>query len=133
MQRPSTVGQKNPLSHSRSTVGVVVHRPAVRCEASSDGEKPERMKGIFEFVTDNPSSRNAIQLEATPAQDGNLGQMITVSGHGREETELLMCERNLPSKAEVENLRTTNAELAYHQHIACAAAESMRALASLRV
>lgn len=30
----------------------------------------------FGFVTDNPSSRSAIQLPETPAQDGNVGQML---------------------------------------------------------
>lgn len=33
----------------------------------------------FGFVTDNPSSRNAIQLPESPAEDGNVGQMLYVS------------------------------------------------------
>ncbi len=41
-------------------------------------EKAARKKGLFSFVTDNDSSRGAIQLPNTPAQDGNLGQMISV-------------------------------------------------------
>jgi hypothetical protein len=32
----------------------------------------------FGFVTDNPSSRSAIQLPAVPAEDGNVGQMLYV-------------------------------------------------------
>ena len=33
----------------------------------------------FGFVTDNPSSRSAIQLPDSPAEDGNVGQMLYVS------------------------------------------------------
>lgn len=45
-------------------------------EGKKDPRRPS--EGIFSFVTDNDSSRNAIQLPNAPAQDGNLGQMITV-------------------------------------------------------
>lgn len=45
-------------------------------EAKEDARRPS--EGIFSFVTDNDSSRNAIQLPNAPAQDGNLGQMISV-------------------------------------------------------
>uniref|UniRef100_A0A7I4BA16 AB hydrolase-1 domain-containing protein n=1 Tax=Physcomitrium patens TaxID=3218 RepID=A0A7I4BA16_PHYPA len=42
-------------------------------------------EGIFSFVTDNESSRNAIQLPNAPAMDGNLGQMITqIENKGRD-------------------------------------------------
>lgn len=44
--------------------------------AAAEDEKKSR--GIFSFVTDNESSKSAIQLPNTPAQDGNLGQMISV-------------------------------------------------------
>lgn len=57
------------------------------CRASSSDEssKSEGSKGLFSFVTDNPSSRSAIQLPNTPAEDGNLGQMITeIENKGRE-------------------------------------------------
>ena len=33
----------------------------------------------FGFVTDNPSSRAAIQLQESPAEAGNVGQMLYVS------------------------------------------------------
>lgn len=47
--------------------------------------EPPPKKGLLSFVTDNPSSRSAIQLPNTPAQDGNLGQMITeIENKGRE-------------------------------------------------
>ncbi|CAI5458655.1 unnamed protein product, partial [Closterium sp. Yama58-4] len=76
-----------PLN-SASKGPVSVRLPAVRAAAgdveSSGAEKPrmgerqgERAKGIFEFVTDNPSSRSAIQLKNAPAMDGNVGQMIS--------------------------------------------------------
>ncbi|MCO5566351.1 hypothetical protein L7F22_020028 [Adiantum nelumboides] len=57
-----------------------------RASASSeDSSKSESNKGLFSFVTDNPSSRSAIQLPNAPAQDGNLGQMITeIENKGRE-------------------------------------------------
>ena len=32
----------------------------------------------FGFVTDNPSSRSAIQLPESPAEDGNVGQVLYV-------------------------------------------------------
>uniref|UniRef100_A0A1D1Z6J0 Haloalkane dehalogenase 2 n=1 Tax=Anthurium amnicola TaxID=1678845 RepID=A0A1D1Z6J0_9ARAE len=39
----------------------------------------------FGFVTDNPSSRNAIQLPETPAEDGNVGQMLSrIEDKGKE-------------------------------------------------
>ncbi|KAI5074595.1 hypothetical protein GOP47_0010556 [Adiantum capillus-veneris] len=53
--------------------------------ASEDSSKSESSKSLFNFVTDNPSSRSAIQLPSTPAQDGNLGQMITeIESKGRD-------------------------------------------------
>ncbi|KAL6137792.1 hypothetical protein ACLB2K_063081 [Fragaria x ananassa] len=39
----------------------------------------------FGFVTDNPSSRTAIQLPDTPADDGNVGQMLNrIEDKGRD-------------------------------------------------
>ncbi|KAJ0785284.1 putative haloalkane dehalogenase [Helianthus annuus] len=39
----------------------------------------------FGFVTDNPSSRNAIQLPEAPAEDGNVGQMLyRIEDKGKE-------------------------------------------------
>lgn len=47
--------------------------------SSSDGEVEEKPDfNPFGFVTDNPSSRNAIQLPESPAEDGNVGQMLYV-------------------------------------------------------
>ncbi|XP_073274845.1 uncharacterized protein [Primulina huaijiensis] len=39
----------------------------------------------FGFVTDNPSSRSAIQLPESPAEDGNVGQMLyRIEDKGKE-------------------------------------------------
>lgn len=48
--------------------------------SSSSGSKDEETPGFnpFGFVNNNPSSRSAIQLPDLPADDGNVGQMISV-------------------------------------------------------
>ncbi|RZC53859.1 hypothetical protein C5167_012718 [Papaver somniferum] len=52
------------------------------CASSSDDNKSSSKKddtpdfNPFGFVTDNPSSRSAIQLPEIPAEDGNVGQML---------------------------------------------------------
>ncbi|KAK9141753.1 hypothetical protein Syun_011153 [Stephania yunnanensis] len=64
-------------------------RSAVVFKASASSDQSDKVDGSssrrkddkpafnpFGFVTDNPSSRNAIQLEETPAEDGNVGQML---------------------------------------------------------
>jgi hypothetical protein len=68
--------------------GVRPRRGRVTIAASSkDGNGTERGQekedespafNPFGFVTDNPSSRSAIQLPAVPAEDGNVGQMLYV-------------------------------------------------------
>lgn len=51
--------------------------------ASEDDEKPGF--NPFGFVTDNPSSRDAIQLPESPAEDGNVGQMLyRIEDKGKE-------------------------------------------------
>ncbi|CAI5486573.1 unnamed protein product, partial [Closterium sp. Naga37s-1] len=72
---PAAVPDQGPVS-----LRLPVVRAAAGDAESSGAEKPrgERAKGIFEFVTDNPSSRSAIQLKNAPAMDGNVGQMISV-------------------------------------------------------
>ncbi|CAL0335270.1 unnamed protein product [Lupinus luteus] len=47
--------------------------------SSKDGEDNDKNAPEFNpfgFVTDNPSSRSAIQLPQSPAEDGNVGQML---------------------------------------------------------
>ncbi|KAL9460222.1 hypothetical protein AB3S75_003429 [Citrus x aurantiifolia] len=55
--------------------------------SSSSGSKDEETPGFnpFGFVNNNPSSRSAIQLPDLPADDGNVGQMISrIENKGRE-------------------------------------------------
>lgn len=49
-------------------------------DETAEGKKQEEEEEFnpFGFVTDNPSSRGAIQLPESPAQDGNVGQMLYV-------------------------------------------------------
>ncbi|CAN6269480.1 unnamed protein product [Urochloa humidicola] len=54
---------------------------------TAEEEREEGDPGFnpFGFVTDNPSSRSAIQLPAVPAEDGNVGQMLyRIEDKGRE-------------------------------------------------
>ncbi|OUZ99846.1 Alpha/beta hydrolase fold-1 [Macleaya cordata] len=71
-------------------------RLAVMASASSEEDKNKnnsKVKGDekelafnpFGFVTDNPSSRSAIQLPESPAEDGNVGQMLyRIEDKGKE-------------------------------------------------
>ncbi|XP_010500850.1 PREDICTED: uncharacterized protein LOC109124422 [Camelina sativa] len=43
---------------------------------SGGGDDEDPSFNPFGFVTDNPSSRSAIQLPESPAEDGNVGQML---------------------------------------------------------
>lgn len=56
--------------------------------AADSEEKKDEAKNTFSpfrFVTDNPSSRGAIQLPDLPADDGNVGQMIArIENKGRD-------------------------------------------------
>ncbi|KAJ7560501.1 hypothetical protein O6H91_04G132500 [Diphasiastrum complanatum] len=65
----------------------VVFAAATDESSSNEAETDNgtRGKGLFSFVTDNPSSREAIQLPNEPAQDGNVGQMIyQIENKGRD-------------------------------------------------
>ncbi|KAJ3677241.1 hypothetical protein LUZ60_002965 [Juncus effusus] len=54
-----------------------------RSEEGDESDKPGF--NPFGFVTDNPSSKAAIQLPESPAEDGNVGQMLyRIEGKGRE-------------------------------------------------
>ncbi|KAF5739072.1 hypothetical protein HS088_TW12G00270 [Tripterygium wilfordii] len=55
--------------------------------ATENNNQDEDAQGFnpFGFVTDNPSSRSAIQLPEVPAEDGNVGQMLyRIEDKGRE-------------------------------------------------
>ncbi|XP_062154365.1 uncharacterized protein LOC133862551 isoform X2 [Alnus glutinosa] len=53
-------------------------RTTIRANAedNKDNDKDSPAFNPFGFVTDNPSSRSAIQLPENPAEDGNVGQML---------------------------------------------------------
>jgi len=75
-----------PLSRRLSPVGVrrewVGRKKSVaKIVAKSGGDDDDNTPAFnpFGFVTDNPSSRSAIQLPESPAEDGNVGQMLYVS------------------------------------------------------
>lgn len=76
---PSTVATKATVPRIRATpskfrLSVVKATPENKGSSDEDpGFNP------FGFVTDNPSSRSAIQLPESPAEDGNVGQMLYVS------------------------------------------------------
>jgi len=53
----------------------------VRASSTEKGESEDKEASAFNpfgFVTDNASSRSAIQLPESPAEDGNVGQMLYV-------------------------------------------------------
>lgn len=60
----------------------------VRASATDKDEAKDKDTPAFNpfgFVTDNPSSRSAIQLPQVPAEDGNVGEMIyRIEDKGRE-------------------------------------------------
>ncbi|KAM4100485.1 hypothetical protein ACB094_05G071600 [Castanea mollissima] len=55
------------------------NQPKDKDEDTTSGFSP------FAFVTDNPSSRQAIQLSESPAEDGNVGEMLyKIEDKGKE-------------------------------------------------
>ncbi|XP_031385260.1 uncharacterized protein LOC116199103 [Punica granatum] len=58
----------------------------VRSSDEKDGKDTDSPAfNPFGFVTDNPSSRSAIQLPENPAEDGNVGQMLyRIEDKGKE-------------------------------------------------
>ncbi|CAE5960032.1 unnamed protein product [Arabidopsis arenosa] len=78
----STVATKSTASRITATPSKlrfsVVN--ATQENGNSGGSKNDRDEdpsfNPFGFVTDNPSSRSAIQLPESPAEDGNVGQML---------------------------------------------------------
>ncbi|KAK7255211.1 hypothetical protein RIF29_28616 [Crotalaria pallida] len=67
-----------------TTRRVVIVR-ASSTEKTEDNDKDNPAFNPFGFVTDNPSSRSAIQLPEIPAEDGNVGQMLyRIEDKGKE-------------------------------------------------
>ncbi|XP_028766388.1 uncharacterized protein LOC114724238 isoform X1 [Neltuma alba] len=84
----SSINPRNALSNytrrrsPRVTVRVRASS-AEKGESNDENDTPEF--NPFGFVTDNPSSRSAIQLPESPAEDGNVGQMLyRIEDKGKE-------------------------------------------------
>ncbi|KAK6267667.1 hypothetical protein QUC31_011827 [Theobroma cacao] len=78
-----SVSTKKPLINSQRATKLVTRASAT--EKNDDKSKDDKGFIPFGFVTDNPSSRSAIQLPETPAQDGNVGQMLyRIEDKGKE-------------------------------------------------
>ncbi|CAH8357702.1 unnamed protein product [Eruca vesicaria subsp. sativa] len=83
-----------PLLHSfsptKSTASRIIATPSrlrlCTIKATSEkGSEEDPSFNPFGFVTDNPSSRSAIQLPESPAEDGNVGQILyRTEDKGRE-------------------------------------------------
>ncbi|KAG5000871.1 hypothetical protein JHK87_021943 [Glycine soja] len=68
-----------------STTRRVVTVKANSTEKDESKDKDAPAFNPFGFVTDNPSSRSAIQLPENPAEDGNVGQMLyRIEDKGKE-------------------------------------------------
>ena len=71
---------------SRAATTTTTTTRTVSIRANAAGQKQPKDKdedttsgfSPFAFVTDNPSSREAIQLPKSPAKDGNVGEMLYV-------------------------------------------------------
>lgn len=76
---PSPPPLISPAASTFSANKLFVQRRSARTivEASKNDDD-EPAFNPFGFVTDNPSSRSAIQLPESPAEDGNVGQMLYV-------------------------------------------------------
>jgi pimeloyl-ACP methyl ester carboxylesterase len=78
----STVATKSTASRITATPSKIRFSVinATSENGNSGGSKNDRDEdpsfNPFGFVTDNPSSRSAIQLPESPAEDGNVGQML---------------------------------------------------------
>ncbi|KAF4348669.1 hypothetical protein F8388_026082 [Cannabis sativa] len=68
----------NRTQSSKSKRGTVLITNATPNKNDNDNDKDSDSPAFnpFGFVTDNPSSRSAIQIEESPAEAGNVGQML---------------------------------------------------------
>ncbi|PRQ50585.1 putative haloalkane dehalogenase [Rosa chinensis] len=90
---PPSSSPLNSNSHTRSS-WLITTRTSSRVTASASDQDQTNNKekqqdspafNPFGFVTDNPSSRSAIQLPDNPADDGNVGQMLNrIEDKGRD-------------------------------------------------
>ncbi|GLJ43362.1 hypothetical protein SUGI_0900830 [Cryptomeria japonica] len=79
--------RQNLMGRSTLSSKRLVPRVKIVAEAESEQKKKGEDESFspFKFVTDNPSSRNAIQLPVRPAEDGFVGEMISrIENKGRD-------------------------------------------------
>lgn len=63
----------------------LIHGVVATAESEEKKDGAENTFSPFRFVTDNPSSRGAIQLPDLPSDEGNVGQMISrIENKGRD-------------------------------------------------
>ncbi|KAL5575768.1 hypothetical protein UlMin_017467 [Ulmus minor] len=76
--------KRSDSSNYRRTTVLITNAKAGQ---DQDKDKESRTPSFnpFGFVTDNPSSRSAIQIEESPAESGNVGQMLyRIEDKGKE-------------------------------------------------
>ena len=70
---------RNQSSKGRRRTVLITNATANQNDKDKDQDSDSPGFNPFGFVTDNPSSRSAIQLPESPAEAGNVGQMLNVS------------------------------------------------------
>ncbi|XP_057534038.1 uncharacterized protein LOC130812534 isoform X2 [Amaranthus tricolor] len=79
----SSTAAANSIRHWSSARRTAPVRIFAKSGDNEDSKTPSF--NPFGFVTDNPSSKSAIQLPESPAEDGNVGQMISrIEDKGKE-------------------------------------------------
>ncbi|KAJ6963764.1 hypothetical protein NC652_002161 [Populus alba x Populus x berolinensis] len=72
-------------SRRRRRRGTLIIANATNSSQDNEKDKDAPAFNPFGFVTDNPSSRSSIQLPESPAEDGNVGQMLyRIEDKGKE-------------------------------------------------
>ncbi|KAF9623651.1 hypothetical protein IFM89_003683 [Coptis chinensis] len=87
--RSSTIKEHHISSKTKKKTSPSSSLLLLQIRASSEKKTDDNNKKTafnpFGFVTDNPSSRAAIQLPESPAEDGNVGQMLyRIEDKGKE-------------------------------------------------
>ncbi|KAL5575554.1 hypothetical protein UlMin_017253 [Ulmus minor] len=76
--------KRSDSSNYRRTTVLITNAKAGQ-DQDKDKESGTPAFNPFGFVTDNPSSRSAIQIEESPAESGNVGQMLyRIEDKGKE-------------------------------------------------
>ncbi|XP_034208497.1 cis-3-alkyl-4-alkyloxetan-2-one decarboxylase isoform X2 [Prunus dulcis] len=81
----SQIGWLASCSGSRRRARVIASAADQEKTEDKDEDKDSSAFNPFGFVTDNPSSRSAIQIIESPAESGNVGQMLyRIEDKGKE-------------------------------------------------